>query len=70
MALKPEYRADLLGGVTILRGSALALEEAGWEGRLYRAQADAYALVEIVAVPYCVWDNREPGEMRVWLRSR
>jgi len=70
IALKPEYRADLLGGVTILRGSALALEEAGWEGRLYRAQADTYAPVEIVAVPYCVWDNREPGEMRVWLRSK
>ena len=24
--------------------------------------------VAITAVPYCVWDNRAPGEMRVWLR--
>ncbi|MGH2523049.1 MAG: glycoside hydrolase family 127 protein, partial [Anaerolineales bacterium] len=68
-AMQPEHRPDLLGGVTVLRGDALALDNRDWEGRLYRAQADSYRPVEITAVPYCVWDNREPGEMRVWLRG-
>src|SRR5690606_12051445 len=31
--LVPEHRPDLLGGVTVLRGEALAAEE-GWEGAL------------------------------------
>jgi hypothetical protein len=21
------------------------------------------------AVPYCLWDNRDPGQMQVWLRE-
>ncbi len=40
-----------------------------WRGDLY---ADAHTITEqpvaITAVPYCVWDNRAPGEMRVRLR--
>jgi DUF1680 family protein len=68
-ALTPERRPDLLGGVTVLRGPALALDDAGWNGTLYRSQPPAARPFEIVAVPYCVWDNRAPGEMRVWLRE-
>ena len=26
--------------------------------------------VDSTVIPYCVWDNRAPGEMRVWLRAR
>lgn len=62
--LVPEHRPDLLGGVTVLRGEALAAEE-GWEGALYRTAAGSG--VPITAVPYCVWANREPGEMVVWI---
>jgi DUF1680 family protein len=25
--------------------------------------------LKVRAVPYYAWDNREPGEMRVWIRE-
>lgn len=60
-------RPQLLGGVAVLRTRGSAAKP--WRNGLY---ADAHAIVEqpvaITAVPYCVWDNRAPGEMRVWLR--
>ena len=65
-----EYRPDLLGGVTVIRGHGSAIDEAGWQGNLYRSKVPAEKEVKITAVPYCVWDNRQPGEMRVWLRAR
>lgn len=64
-----EYHPDLLGGVTVVRGRGYAIDEAGWQGNLYRSEIPAEKEIEITAVPYCVWDNREPGEMRVWLRA-
>jgi DUF1680 family protein len=67
--LQPEHRPGLLGGVTVLRGEALALDDTSWEGVLYRTEPDRHRPVAITAVPYCVWDNRAPGEMRVWLRE-
>jgi uncharacterized protein len=70
------FESDLLGGVMTLavRAEVVAPEPA-WENRLYRPvsahpgdkRAEA---VELKAVPYYAWANREPGAMRVWLRSR
>jgi hypothetical protein len=64
-----EHHPDLLGGVTTLRTTALALDDADWGDALYRIRSDTYTPVNLTAVPYCVWDNRAPGEMRVWLRQ-
>jgi len=70
------FEPDLLGGVTALtfRAAAVAPEPA-WENRLYHTvsahpgdqRAEA---VELKAVPFYAWANREPGAMRVWLQSR
>jgi hypothetical protein len=66
---------DLLGGVVALRGPAVALPPGpGWEGRLYRTAGTCYVTsprfrVDITAVPYFAWANREPGPMQVWLRA-
>ncbi len=65
-----EYRPDLLGGVTVIHGRGYAIDEAGWQDELYRSKVPIEREVEITAVPYCVWDNRLPGEMRVWLRTK
>jgi len=65
-----EYRPDLLGGVTVIHGKGYAIDETGWHDELYREEAPTEGKVEITAVPYCVWDNRTPSEMRVWLRAR
>lgn len=67
-ALKPAHDAGLLGGVTVLRGEA-ALAQTDWGESLYAKRAPAYASTHITAVPYCVWDNRDAGVMRVWLRA-
>jgi DUF1680 family protein len=40
------------------------------EPRLYAASAPGVAgAAELVAVPYCAWDNRQAGPMRVWLAT-
>jgi DUF1680 family protein len=64
-----EPRDDLLGGVRVLRGTARVIDDNGWEDKLYRHQAPSSKAMRITAVPYGVWDNRAPGEMRVWLRA-
>jgi len=70
-AFSVSYQPDLLGGVTMLRGPAQAITEAGWDNHtLYRRnQPSSVAPVEVVAIPYAAWDNRTPGEMRVWFRT-
>ena len=35
---------------------------------LYSGEPPDTEAVSVTAVPYYAWDNREPGEMRVWLR--
>ena len=59
------FQPDLLGGVTLLRanGRQRGIVETD-DG--YRIDARDVALT---AVPYYAWDNREPGEMRVWIRE-
>ena len=46
-----EHRAWLLGGVTVLRGTAMR-----------NGKPAAFT-----AVPYYAWDNRNAGEMTVWI---
>jgi hypothetical protein len=67
--LKTEYRPDLLSGVMTISGQALtgvATPAEGWEQELYQP-APAARPVDFTAIPYYAWDNRQPGEMVVWL---
>jgi DUF1680 family protein len=67
------FRSDLLDGVVTLTAPAsLVSPDSSWSDRLYRpaeAASDAAqtSSVEITAIPYYAWANREPGRMRVWL---
>ncbi|MDQ0471067.1 glycoside hydrolase family 127 protein [Labrys wisconsinensis] len=63
------FEPDLLGGATVLAGEAEAEAVQDWDGALYRSEPPAAEPVPIRAVPYFAWDNREPGEMQVWLRG-
>ena len=65
-----EYRLDLLGGMTDFHGKGYVIDKAGWQNEPYREEALTEKDVEIIAVPYCVRDNRTPSEMRVRLRAR
>lgn len=40
------------------------------EGTLYSDLPEMYEKTEIRMVPYCFWNNRGEGRMRVWLRCR
>lgn len=63
----PEARADLLAGVTVLRGELLDGGDRVWHAdALYRAQPEPRR-VPATLVPYAVWDNRRPGAMATWL---
>ncbi len=70
------FRPDLLGGVVVLCGQAEVVPpHDAWENRLYRAplprlQKPRGRSVEVTAIPYYAWANREPGPMQVWLRTR
>jgi len=65
--LKAEYKKDLLGGVTVVKGSAYKLDKDIFGSSLYSTQKPEFKQIEIQAVPYYTWDNRKSGEMLVWL---
>ncbi|WP_338786726.1 glycoside hydrolase family 127 protein [Metabacillus sp. FJAT-53654] len=68
--LKAKFEEDLLEGIVIISGQAERIEEAGWEDKLYRPVEDHTRKVEIRAVPYYAWCNRQPGEMIVWVNEK
>lgn len=70
--LSDEFRADLLGGVTVVRarGAAAPGPDAGAPSPYAPAAASARAVtreVTLTAVPYYAWANRGPQPMRVWV---
>ncbi|MBV6435358.1 MAG: Non-reducing end beta-L-arabinofuranosidase [Anaerolineae bacterium] len=71
-ALVTEFDESLLGGAVIVRGVAHRIEPQAWPADLYRPRQAANLVstpFELRAVPYFLWANRAPGEMRVWLRE-
>ncbi|MEA3335087.1 MAG: hypothetical protein U9R25_04205 [Chloroflexota bacterium] len=65
--LQDAFEEDLLGAVVTITGDALQAEETGWEGALYRNTPAATSPVTFKAVPYYAWDNRDEGDMLIWL---
>jgi DUF1680 family protein len=63
------FEPDLLNGVVTLSAHVDADTTADWAGMLYRTRPAKTEAARIKAVPYFAWDNREPGEMLVWLRG-
>ena len=63
------FEPDLLGGVTTLSADVEANATADWDGALYRREPARTEAAPIKAIPYFAWDNRQPGEMLVWLRD-
>ena len=62
------YRADLLGGVTVLEGAAVRAGGAAWNGGLYRrGEARNPEPASIRMIPYFAWHNRGDCAMAVWL---
>lgn len=55
-----EYKADLLGGVMLLKSNAKALAMQA-DGSVKESSR------EITLIPYCTWANRGRSEMMVWI---
>ncbi len=76
MALQPEAAAEARTTELPELGQARALDlpvrldsDAAWANSLYRVSpAPAESAVRRF-IPYHLWDNREPGEMLVWVRQ-
>ena len=68
-ALTATFEPGLLGGVSVVSGTAQRVESGDWPAVLYRAAPPETAGAAFRAVPYALWDQRTPGEMRVWLRE-
>lgn len=58
--LDSHFQANLLGGVSVITGETLSVQNSKNEGKP----------VAIKAIPYYAWDNRAPGEMIVWIPER
>ena len=58
--LTPEYKSDLLGGVTVLKGQASAVYRKGDDTVASRPKP-------ITMIPYYAWCHRGANEMTVWI---
>jgi uncharacterized protein len=59
--LTAEFRPDLLNGIMVIKGTAMASNEQRQASRKPQA---------FLAIPYYAWANRGPGEMIVWIANR
>jgi uncharacterized protein len=67
--LAAQFEPELLGGVVAVDGSAVALDDGGWDGALYRTTPPKVQPSAIRAIPYYAWDHRAPGPMQVWIQA-
>ena len=70
--LSAEWKPNLLGGVIVIRGEALAVNTEKFGEKLYLPKTDVKCetrRVKFTAIPYYAWANRERGPMTVWIRS-
>jgi DUF1680 family protein len=61
-----QFEPDLLGGVITVQATANALDISDEDQPLYQRTPPKTHPVKMTAIPYYAWDNRQPGEMRVW----
>ena len=70
--LEAHFDASLFDGISVITGDAIRTEPGAWSGGMYEPQSTvAYdkSPFQFKAIPYYLWANREPGEMRVWIRD-
>ncbi len=71
--LSAEFDETLFGGMCVITGEAIRTEPVEWTNGLYVPQSQLNydkTPTSFKAIPYAFWANREPGEMRVWIREQ
>jgi DUF1680 family protein len=66
-AIDANQRGDLFGGIVTLVAQGKAASPEDWDGALYRNTPPEEVPRTWTAVPYYLWNNREPGRMAVWM---
>ena len=68
------WRPDLLGGVMTVQASGEAAHVTKWAASTFRPLQTGAGVepqgVQLTAIPYFAWANRQPGPMRVWIPLR
>ena len=65
-----EWKPEKLGGIMEIRTPGFRESDAGWGDTLYSTgKPITSSSVSLTWIPYYAWANREPGEMRVWIRK-
>ena len=67
--LSSEWKADLLGGISVVTADAELADMTEWGAALYRRTPATETASPLIAVPYYIWCNRGPNPMQVWLRE-
>lgn len=65
--LRPTSRGDLFGGTVTVAADAVRLEDGDWNGLLYRPDPPERTPLQMIAIPYYLWNNRGRGSMTVWI---
>ena len=65
--LRYEARPEFFDGAGVIVAEAEVADLRDWGEALYRAVPPARRPAGLTAIPYYLWDNREPGEMLVWI---
>jgi DUF1680 family protein len=60
-------RRDLFDGIVTVTVDGKAIGSDGWADTLYRTEPPQAVAATWTAVPYYLWNNREPGKMLVWI---
>ncbi len=67
---KIEWKGEKLGGIVELKSKGIRETDAGWDETPYSAFNTIETVpTELTWIPYYAWANRDPGEMRVWIRK-
>jgi uncharacterized protein len=66
-----QEQPDLLPGTIQIVAQGIQEQSTGWKNILYGPKTDALPIkkVKLIAIPYCFWSNRLPGEMTVWIKE-
>lgn len=67
--LEVSFDPNLLGSVAVITGAAKNRTLDEWDDVLYRTEEPKRETIPVRAIPYFAWDNREPGQMLVWIRD-
>ncbi|MEE4195624.1 MAG: beta-L-arabinofuranosidase domain-containing protein [Anaerolineae bacterium] len=66
--IDPVFKADLMGGVITLQGPGM-LHGFDEDSPLYQSQPYPSYTSHFTAIPFAYWDNREEGDMQLWIRD-